>query len=58
MKNKDLIKKKRQEANLSQEDLAERLGCAQPRISDWENGKREPSNAYKRLLSMELDVDL
>lgn len=54
----EAIKTVRQNADLSQTELAERLGTEQPRISNWEAGKREPSNAYKRLIEMEMDIDL
>lgn len=37
------IKKIRKEKNLTQEDLAERLHCTRQTISNYENGKSEPS---------------
>jgi transcriptional regulator with XRE-family HTH domain len=37
------IAARRTALGLSQAQLAERAGCAQPRISAWERGRREPS---------------
>jgi DNA-binding transcriptional regulator YiaG len=34
------FKKIRQQAELSQQELAEKIGVKQPRVSDWEKGKR------------------
>ena len=36
------IKAIRKNANLSQAELAQAVGVAQPRIAEWENGKRTP----------------
>lgn len=40
----------------NQEDLAERLGVAQPTVQRWENGKREPKFADIERLASELGV--
>ncbi|WP_261858370.1 ankyrin repeat domain-containing protein [Photobacterium sanguinicancri] len=45
------IKKLRDEFNLSQKELAERLHVARPVISNWENGKNEPSSSQLLKLS-------
>jgi transcriptional regulator with XRE-family HTH domain len=43
-----VVKYLRQEAGLSQRELAEYLGTAQPRIADWENGKTTMPLARRR----------
>lgn len=52
------LRQKRKALGLSQQELADKLGTDQQRVSEWEMGEHEPSNAYKRLLEMELDIDL
>lgn len=39
------IKKLREEAKMSQNDLAVKMNMARPGISNWENGKSEPSSS-------------
>lgn len=39
------IKKLREETKMSQEKLAEKMNMARPGISNWENGKSEPSSS-------------
>ena len=39
----DNIKKHRKENNISQEELAEKIGVSRQSISLWENGKSNPS---------------
>lgn len=46
------IKKARNTMNLTQVELAERLGCRQQTVSEWELGKYLPKNAYRKLLTM------
>lgn len=36
----------RQESNLSQAQLAEKVGCSQPMIVLWEKGSCEPTASY------------
>lgn len=50
------IKESRERKTLSQSELARRLGVSQPTVSDWENGKTEPSVDNLRTLAVELDV--
>ncbi len=50
------IKASRESKNISQGELARRLGVSQPSVSDWENGKSEPSVDNLRALAVELDV--
>ena len=44
------FKKLRQEAKLSQRDVAERLGIYQSNVSDWENDVSRPE--YERLIQL------
>lgn len=50
------IKESREGKSMSQGELARRLGVSQPSVSDWENGKTEPSVENMRTLAVELDV--
>lgn len=49
--NKDNIKALRKKLGLSQMELAQRLGCRQQTVSEWEQGIYEPANAYGKLLT-------
>lgn len=42
----------RKRMGLPQQDFAERVGIRQATVSDWENGKQEPSRMACRLLDM------
>ena len=48
------ILKKRKEKNLTQEQLAERLGVSNKTISKWENGKCMPDYSVIKNLCEEL----
>ncbi|SMF53056.1 helix-turn-helix domain-containing protein [Pseudogulbenkiania subflava] len=50
------IRESRDGKRLSQGELARRVGVSQPAISDWENGKTEPSVDNMRTLAVELGV--
>jgi transcriptional regulator with XRE-family HTH domain len=50
------IRGSRESKGISQGELARRLGVSQPSVSDWENGKSEPSVDNLRALAVELDV--
>ena len=50
------IRESRERKTLSQSELARRLGVSQPAVSDWENGKTEPSVDNLRAMAVELDV--
>jgi len=45
------IRKYREDFNLSQEDLAKMINITRPSISNWENGKGEPSSSQLYKLS-------
>ena len=52
------IAKKRKEMNLTQEQLAERLGVSNKTISKWETGKCMPDYAVVKNLCEELKVSV
>ena len=52
------ISVKRREKNLTQEQLAEKLGVSNKTISKWENGKCMPDYSVIELLCRELDISL
>ena len=52
------ITKKRREKNLTQEQLAEKLGVSNKTISKWENGKCMPDYSIIKQLCKELSVTL
>ena len=52
------IAKKRREKNLTQEQLAEKLGVSNKTISKWENGKCMPDYSIIEQLCEELSVTL
>lgn len=53
-----LIKQARQNAGLTQPELAEKCGWGQSRISNYERGEREPGIDDLRLISKALGVDI
>lgn len=52
------IAKKRREQNLTQEQLAERLGISNKTVSKWETGKCMPDYAVVRSLCEELKISV
>ena len=52
------IAKKRREKNLTQEQLAEKLGVSNKTVSKWENGKCMPDYSIIEQLCSELSVTL
>ena len=52
------IAKKRREKNLTQGQLAERLGVSNKTISKWENGKSMPDYSVVEQLCQELDISV
>ena len=53
-----LIKQARQNAGLTQPELAEKCGWGQSRISNYERGERDPGIDDLRLISKALGVDI
>ena len=52
------ISKKRKEKNLTQEQLAEKLGVSNKTISKWETGKCMPDYGIVKCLCEELDITI
>lgn len=52
------IAEKRKRKNLTQEQLAERLGVSNKTVSKWENGKCMPDYSVIELLCHELDITI
>ena len=52
----NFIALKRREKNLTQEQLAEKIGVSNKTISKWENGKCMPDYAVVEILCNELDI--
>lgn len=50
--NAETIKAERKRRNWTQAELAEKLGCRQQTISEWELDMYAPKNAYQKLLTM------
>lgn len=46
----------RERMDLSQQELADRLGVAYPTVWRWENGKMEPRRHHKKRLAEELNT--
>ena len=53
----EMIRLRMAEMNLSQKALAELLGVSPPRISEYMNGKAEPTLKVVRLMHEKLDID-
>lgn len=51
------IKGARIRMGLTQQNVAELVGVAQPLISEWERGKKEPSDPIKPVLIAKLGID-
>lgn len=52
------IKDSRDKAELSQQQLADRLGVSQPLVSQWEHGTAQPNHEMLEKLSAVLEADL
>ena len=52
------IRKIRQDNNLTQKDLADKLGVTYQAVSKWENGKNIPDIATLKLISEEFNLDI
>lgn len=52
------IKLKREEKNLSQEELAGRIGVSRQAVSKWESDLSVPTGANRRLLNQVLPLDM
>ena len=54
----DRIKELRQKANLTQAELAEKMGFTSQTVSNWESGTREPDISALATLSQIFNVSL
>ena len=50
--NSETIRQLRKDMNLTQTAFADKLGCRQQTVSEWEMQDHEPSRAYKTILNM------
>ena len=53
----EMVQERMAEMNLSQKALAELLGVSPPRISEYLNGKSEPTLKVARIMHQKLDID-
>jgi len=53
----EVIRDEMAERGISQKELAELLGVSPPRISEYLNGKSEPTLKVARLMHQKLDID-
>ncbi len=53
----EIIKDEMEERGITQKQLAEMLGVSPSRISEYMNGKAEPTLKVARLLHQKLDID-
>lgn len=54
----NLIKKLREENNLTQKDLADRLNVTYQAVSKWENGKNIPDIGVLKQISEDFDINI
>ncbi len=53
----EMLQERMSEMKLSQKEVAELLGVSPPRISEYLNGKSEPTLKVVRLMYQKLDID-
>ena len=53
----EMVQERMSEMKLSQKEVAELLGISPPRISEYLNGKSEPTLKVARLMHKKLDID-
>ena len=58
MQMKDVIRQKRRERGLTQEQVAERLGVSAPAVNKWESGASYPDITLLPALARLLETDL
>ena len=58
METKDILKSLREEKNLTQDELAERVLVTRQAVSRWETGETQPNTETLKLLSKEFDVSI
>lgn len=58
MEIRDILKNLRENNNLTQEQLAERVRVTRQAVSRWETGETQPNTDTLKLLSQEFDVSI
>ena len=58
MEMQGMLKKLRENNNLTQEQMAERLMVTRQAVSRWENGETQPNTETLKLLSREFNVSI
>ena len=58
METKDILKKIREDNNLTQEEFAERVLVTRQAVSRWETGETQPNTETLKILSREFDVSI
>lgn len=53
----NIIRELRKKKGVQQKDLALEIGVSNPTVSDWENGKKDPSGERLKKLAIYFDVD-
>lgn len=53
----NIVKELRKKKGIQQKELAIEIGVAQPTVSDWESGKKDPSGDRLKALAAYFDVD-
>ena len=58
METKDVLKKIREDNNLTQEEFAERVLVTRQAVSRWETGETQPNTETLKILSKEFNVSI
>lgn len=58
METKDVLKKIREDNNLSQEQMAEKVLVTRQAVSRWETGETQPNTETLKILSKEFNVSI
>ena len=53
----NIIRELRKKKGIQQKELASIIGVAQPTVSDWESGRKDPSGERLKKLAQYFDVD-
>lgn len=58
METKDVLKKLREENNLTQDQMAEKVMVTRQAVSRWEIGETQPNTETLKILSKEFDISI
>ncbi len=58
METKDILKKLREDNNLTQDQMADKLMVTRQAVSRWEVGETQPNTETLKLLSKEFNVSI